>query len=99
MAARHLPAAVNAPVCAFGNERHRFGVFVARLEIVKRGRGADRVTERRVLGDVVDQPTVDVDGAAVLQGSDVFGAGLGGRHGGSPVTHPTLIAWEMTKAA
>jgi hypothetical protein len=55
MVARELPAAVDAPVRALGREGHCFGVFVARLEIVQRGRRTHRVAERPMLGDVVDQ--------------------------------------------
>src|SRR2546423_15038579 len=50
-----------------------------------------------MLGDVIDHSAVDVDGAAVAQRLDVFGAGFAGRHGGFPMAHPKLIPPAMTK--
>ena len=78
--ARHLPAAVDAAVRTSRLEGHEFQIFRSRLEIVERGGGMDRVAKRRMLGHVVDQRAVEIDGAAIFEGFDVLGSGLGIAH-------------------
>jgi hypothetical protein len=80
IAARHLPGAVDAAIGAVRHEGHQLDVFWPCLEIIKRRRRAHRVAECRMLGDIRDQLPVDIDGAAVLEGGDVFRTSLCDRH-------------------
>ena len=84
--ARHLPAAIDPAVRAFGLKCHQLDVLRLRLEVVKLGGGKHGVAECRMFGDVGDQFAVDIDGAAILERLDMLGAGPHVRHRPLPCT-------------
>src|SRR5262249_25822661 len=89
MVAGHLPTAVDAAPRSVWAEGHPLDVLWACLEIIERGRGPHGIAKGGMVGDILHQLAVNVDGAAVLEGLYVIGTRLAGPHGRLPCRlHP-----------
>ena len=76
VASGELPDPVRAPRAVRRPERHQVEIGPPALEIVEFSDGCDGIAERRMGGDVPDDPAVQVDLPTVPQSLDVLFAGL-----------------------